>query len=163
MKKNCSYVFISHLIYSLWVHVHSFSCNCCADNSHVTIASLPLLNPRSYSIQLLSGLSQTLFFHICSKFTISPSTIWSFMSVFVVFKYQNKCLEWEALYYYNFTQLFTWIILLVCCCITSCPKSKCFNIMSLLSNRNALWGFDLSSDSLLFTCLLSAAWLYFVF
>lgn len=64
MKKNCSCVFISHLIYSLWVHVHSCSCNCCADNSHVTIASLPLLNPRSYSIQLLSGLSQTQVFFI---------------------------------------------------------------------------------------------------
>lgn len=87
MKKNCSYVFISHLICSLWVHVHSFSCNCCADNSHVPIASLPLLNPRSCSIQPLSGLSQTRFFHICSKFTISPSTVWSFISVFVVFKY----------------------------------------------------------------------------
>lgn len=77
----------SHLIYSLWVHVHSFSSNCCADNCHVTIASLSLLNPRSYSIQLLSGLSQTHFFHICSKFTISLSTIWTFISVFVVCKY----------------------------------------------------------------------------
>ena len=66
--------------------------------------------------------------------------------------------KWEAIHYYSFTQFYS---LGFCCCITSCPKSKWFNLMSLLSNRNTLWGFDLSSDSLFFMCLLSVVWLYF--